>query len=927
MDGLIALAIVTVIGVPVAAVMALVMVLGLRSRVATLEVEVLRLRAGTATPLGPAASLAAAAEAAASAEPRATEETGPAEAAPGAEPAAAAARDDAAPPEDEAARAAAAAGHTAGHTVGHTAGATGGATGGPPSASLEERIGTRWAVWVGGAALAFGLVFLVQYSIEQGFFGPAARLALGALASLAVVGAGEWLRRGDRAGGMLAAFPTADVPAILTAAGATGLFADVWAAHALYGYLGSAGAFVVLGVVALATMAAALVHGPWLGVLGILGAYGTPILVHSDDPKPEALAAFLLVVTAAAFGVARLRLWRGVAATALAAALAWGLIFVDLFHPAGVAETAFALYALGLFALTAGILVHSIDERSAVARDDALDRFGLGALTACALLVLVVFDRVAGPLGTVVLVAALAGLVAVAWRVPAVVPAVVIAGGVAVLAAAIQGLDVGRSLVNDTFAIGTDGLVALRPRVIASFLELHGAIGVGLVAAGFLGAWRATPAADRSAGWFALAGTGFPLLLLVVVWGRVAGFETHFGHAAVAVVAAIGFFFACVRLIAAESPERPSTAVAVYAVATIAALGTAAAIALERAALTVALAAMIPAIAWVWRRRPIGALRVATAVVGVVVLGRLGWDPAITRDVATTPIFNALLLGYGVPAAGTLFAAWTFRTTAQDLWRAIVEGLALIFVGLLALIEIRHLTHGGDLFAPTIGLVELGLDVTTAFLLSAGAQRVAGRLGSSVVDLASMGLSLVTAAIAVVGLLGAENPVLTGRPVGSLLFGALLFGYGLPTIAAGVAARMARTAGRPWWFVAALAGTAYLLGFAWVTMTVRGAFHGEVLTGSASDAEMWAYSAAWLVYGVATLVVGLVLDSRPVRALSGLVVTGTAAKVFLVDLADVEGVWRAFSFIGLGLVLIGIALVYQRFLFGGRRSDSDRPTG
>ena len=35
--------------------------------------------------------------------------------------------------------------------------------------SLEENIGTRWAVWVGGLALALGGVFLIRYSIEAGF--------------------------------------------------------------------------------------------------------------------------------------------------------------------------------------------------------------------------------------------------------------------------------------------------------------------------------------------------------------------------------------------------------------------------------------------------------------------------------------------------------------------------------------------------------------------------------------------------------------------------------------------------------------------------------------------------------------------------------------------------------------------------------------
>src|SRR5262245_31040279 len=36
-----------------------------------------------------------------------------------------------------------------------------------PAMSFEERLGTQWAVWVGGLALALGGVFLVRYSIEQ----------------------------------------------------------------------------------------------------------------------------------------------------------------------------------------------------------------------------------------------------------------------------------------------------------------------------------------------------------------------------------------------------------------------------------------------------------------------------------------------------------------------------------------------------------------------------------------------------------------------------------------------------------------------------------------------------------------------------------------------------------------------------------------
>ena len=49
----------------------------------------------------------------------------------------------------------------------------------PERPSLEERFGTRWVIWVGGLALALGGIFLVRYSIEQGWIGPGVRIALG----------------------------------------------------------------------------------------------------------------------------------------------------------------------------------------------------------------------------------------------------------------------------------------------------------------------------------------------------------------------------------------------------------------------------------------------------------------------------------------------------------------------------------------------------------------------------------------------------------------------------------------------------------------------------------------------------------------------------------------------------------------------------
>src|SRR5690606_37335160 len=75
------------------------------------------------------------------------------------------------PPQDEAE--AAAEGRQATAATEETAGAA------PGRPDLEQAIGGRWAVWIGGIALALGGIFLVRYSIEAGLLGPGARIIAG----------------------------------------------------------------------------------------------------------------------------------------------------------------------------------------------------------------------------------------------------------------------------------------------------------------------------------------------------------------------------------------------------------------------------------------------------------------------------------------------------------------------------------------------------------------------------------------------------------------------------------------------------------------------------------------------------------------------------------------------------------------------------
>src|SRR4051812_3867559 len=187
---------------------------------------------------------------------------------------------------------------------------------------FEERIGTRWVVWVGGLTLALGGFFLVRYSIEQGLLGPGVRVLLGGLFALALLAAGEWTRRNESFAA-IEPLPIANIPAVLTAAGTAVAFATVYAAYALYDFLVPATAFILLGMVALGTLTAALLHGPALAGLGIAAAFATPVLVSSEKPDFWALYLYLAVVTAAAFGLARIRLWRWLAVTTIVLAMLW----------------------------------------------------------------------------------------------------------------------------------------------------------------------------------------------------------------------------------------------------------------------------------------------------------------------------------------------------------------------------------------------------------------------------------------------------------------------------------------------------------------------------------------------------------------------------------------------------------------------------
>src|SRR5262249_6460568 len=249
-----------------------------------------------------------------------------------------------------------------------------------------------------------------------------------------------------------------------------------------------------------------------------------------------------------------------------------------------------------------------------------------------------------------------------------------------------------------------------------------------------------------------------------------------------------------------------------------------------------------------------------------------------------------------------------------------VESAAILFTVLLGFLELRHLMNDGDVYRPTGALAEVSLQVAVSLALAIGLERVRGRTGSVVHNIGALIIAGYAALGVVFGLFLLNNPALFGGSVGGLFVNQILLGYGLNAVLMAALALTTRHT-RPVAYRVTATVLAVALALFYLTLEVTRIYHGPNLAlGPTTNAEQYTYSAVWLVFGVALLLVGIWLRSQPARLCSAAVVLVTVVKVFVLDLANLEGIFRALSFIGLGAVLVGIGLLYQRLLFPPRRA-------
>lgn len=776
----------------------------------------------------------------------------------------------------------------------------------PAPPDTERRLAERWLVRLGAVALGLGGLFLAGWAIEQGLLGPRARVGLAWLTGLLLVLLAELAHRRAPAGA--GAYL---VPAALAAGGLCALYGATLAASRLYGLIPPLVAWALLVSTGVLALALARRFGALLALLGALGALAAPLLIGAPEPNPWGLAVYLVVAIATLLAIARLARWPWLAWTAAIGGTLWVLLFAvaaDAFDE----PAPFALYLLGAGLAALGF---------AASLDEPLRRFhpgrAAGLLLVATVAALVLWVRVSGEDPSVVAALLLASLAAAAaaWRRPAEHRALGLLAGAGLVAAATWSIgpfvEPTSQLLDPSVALQPAFWLAPEARPLATALALvalvHGLLGL-------LGSFRR----PHPGFWAGLAVT-IPTLALAAAWWRLAAFAVSPPFAGLALALALLFVLLAERTAHREGLE---TATAVWAIGASAALALGFTIALQTAWLTVALALEIAAIGWVAARTGLSGLRRPALVLLLVVLARLVL--ATDLDAPAAPL-SVVLYAYGSPLLALGLAARFFaRAPAPPV--AGFEGMlatAAVLLWVLLLTELLRLLTGTERLDELARLPMRTGSMLAWLLTGLALLRLGERPAVPTAAVVAGGFLLVGGLLQLLGLVFVANPAVTGEPVGPWpILNLLLPAYLLPAIAFLWAARgsaldrlpglwallgghhSARTFG-----IAALA-----LAFLWSSLEVRRAFHAPFVAGPWSDAEYLALSLAWLALAGGLLVAGIVTADRALRA-AALAVGGAAIlKAFLFDLADLEGLYRAASFLALGLCLVAVGWLYRRFV-------------
>lgn len=165
---------------------------------------------------------------------------------------------------------------------------------------LENRIGGRWLLYIGIAALVLGASYFVKYAFDNGWVNEPLRIGIGLVAGLAlIVGGQRFVARGLVLYGQ-----------VLTGGGVGVIYLSIYAAQQWYGLINQPTAAAgMIATTGLAVWLADRQRSQPLALMAIIAGFATPFLIEDSPGSQVPLFIYDAILVCGTLALARRRDW------------------------------------------------------------------------------------------------------------------------------------------------------------------------------------------------------------------------------------------------------------------------------------------------------------------------------------------------------------------------------------------------------------------------------------------------------------------------------------------------------------------------------------------------------------------------------------------------------------------------------------------